>query len=437
MDAAGHLNPMVAVTQEIQRSAAASTRIFTSECSAAAFRASGTAADLCFIESLPAGAEGSTVEGVSSLAAKSFLDAQDAAATAVRAVAPYRPDVIVHDAFDLRGPVIAGVLGVPRVALLPVAGLRALGTDFAPRHHRLSAAVLAANDRLVSRFDVDALGEIGCTPVLFPSSQLTLVTALPDQEPPADPAGGHRELDNLSRALGPALKWVGPCLRRDSASGSAPSAGRQLTSHDVTVLVALGTNIGTFRRGDPMGGLPSGQEFLRSVMELVIDAFDHRPDHRVIVSTGGWEPVRPLRWPVNFDVRPSVAQRQVLADQADVFITHHGLSSTAEAVDAQVPMLSFPGYGDQLANAEFCRRVGVTLGSWDLTRPSLSCSTAQLREATARAVDRNASSAVRRELRTLRRRMRAAGGARIAAALIVDAATGHGFPHNADQKARG
>jgi len=44
--------------------------------------------------------------------------------------------------------------------------------------------------------------------------------------------------------------------------------------------------------------------------------------------------------------------------ESDVFITHHGLNSTHEAVFNRVPMISYPFFGDQPALAAKCRRFG-------------------------------------------------------------------------------
>lgn len=47
--------------------------------------------------------------------------------------------------------------------------------------------------------------------------------------------------------------------------------------------------------------------------------------------------------------------------RADVFITHHGSSSSHEAIAAMVPMLSFPFSGDQPFVAKRCQALGLAL----------------------------------------------------------------------------
>jgi UDP:flavonoid glycosyltransferase YjiC (YdhE family) len=46
---------------------------------------------------------------------------------------------------------------------------------------------------------------------------------------------------------------------------------------------------------------------------------------------------------------------------ADVFLTHHGMNSTHEAIIHRVPMLSYPFFWDQPGLAERCRSLGIAI----------------------------------------------------------------------------
>lgn len=74
-------------------------------------------------------------------------------------------------------------------------------------------------------------------------------------------------------------------------------------------------------------------------------------NHRLIVSSGGKEPDLKINLPGIYLFR-NVPQCEVLS-MADVFITHGGLNSIKESIDAEVPMLVYlaGSYGDQKGNS--------------------------------------------------------------------------------------
>ena len=73
----------------------------------------------------------------------------------------------------------------------------------------------------------------------------------------------------------------------------------------------------------------------------------------------------------NVRVARYVDQWQVL-QQADVFVTHHGLNSTHEAIYHRVPMLSCPILWDQPALARRCQELGLALPLMDAPRAALA-----------------------------------------------------------------
>ncbi|HSD09665.1 MAG TPA: glycosyltransferase, partial [Candidatus Binatia bacterium] len=86
-------------------------------------------------------------------------------------------------------------------------------------------------------------------------------------------------------------------------------------------------------------------------------------DVDVLVSLGGsdisvaarGELVRP-----NVRVVDYVDQWAVLGE-ADLFITHHGTNSTHESIFHEVPMISYPFFGDQPALARRCQELGLAV----------------------------------------------------------------------------
>ena len=66
---------------------------------------------------------------------------------------------------------------------------------------------------------------------------------------------------------------------------------------------------------------------------------------------------------------------------ADLFVTHHGLNSTHEAIFHRVPMLSYPFFGDQPELARCCQRLGLAVALADAPRAELEAPRVQ------RAVD--------------------------------------------------
>ena len=358
------------------------------------------------------------VPGTSALAVHSFLAPQPGLAALVHQVAAFRPDIVLYDIFDLGGKVAAHACGVPSAAALVFAGLRALGAEFVAEHEHPSPDIRRANDRMRHDFGIDVLGDAACLPVLFPSRDLSLVTAVEEQSPPCQP--GTERLTEIELLLGRALAWTGPWYGGSSRGAETPNfpwkqirlarlAGRRI------VFLSLGTNIMSFRFGHPMGGAPSGVEFVRTASQLAIDAFDGDSRVQLVVATGGYDGPIP-GWPAEAVLSPAVPQRQLLADGVDAFITHHGYNSTVEAIAAETPMVAFPGYGDQIANAEFCVAEGLSVARWDLRSPARTCRPGQLRQAVREAADPDRADA----LRGWRRRLADAGGADVAASLILD-----------------
>ncbi|MER5521338.1 glycosyltransferase [Streptomyces sp. NPDC002763] len=430
MDAVGHLNPMLALVSALTGDPRhCRVRAYGSPALGALYRRAG-AEFVPLDQRTPAPDSPPLSEPrPSDLAVRSFLAPQNGLDAVVNGVARFAPDVVVHDVFDLRGAVAARALGVPAAAVLPFAGLRALGDGFVRQHGSDHPALRAANARLVRDFGTDVLGDPVCLPVLFPSRSLSLVTAVEAQSPPPG-AAGMEALRFMERALGPALRWTGPWLGdvywgEESAHAVAyERAARRRAQGALSVLFSLGTNISTFRREAPMGGARSGAEYFDVALDLLLAALgdDHR--FHLLIARGSSEVRR--AWPANAVVADVLPQRALLAGAVDVFITHHGYNSTVEAVLHGVPAVALPGYGDQVANAAFSVARGVSVAHWDLRGPATSCTPDLLRRA---VLDAASATGPAEALPGVRRELLAGGGVGKAAELVTElAAASCGVP---------
>lgn len=102
-------------------------------------------------------------------------------------------------------------------------------------------------------------------------------------------------------------------------------------------------------------------EALRA-LEVLSDTFVTMPHVRAVISLGGrdiGDRATALRRS-NVRVEHYVDQWKILGD-ADVFITHHGLNSTHEAIFHRVPMISYPFFWDQPDQATKCQEFGVAI----------------------------------------------------------------------------
>jgi UDP:flavonoid glycosyltransferase YjiC (YdhE family) len=79
--------------------------------------------------------------------------------------------------------------------------------------------------------------------------------------------------------------------------------------------------------------------------------------------------------------------------EADIFITHHGLNSTHEAIFHEVPMLSYPLFADQPLLARRCQELGLAIPLVD--RPRAPVHPARLRAALRRIADERGAFARR------------------------------------------
>jgi MGT family glycosyltransferase len=99
------------------------------------------------------------------------------------------------------------------------------------------------------------------------------------------------------------------------------------------------------------------------VFEAVSETVANMPDASALISLGGATlddgVLRRLRRP-NVEAVEYTDQWAVLRE-TDIFLTHHGLNSTHEAIFRRVPMLSYPIFSDQPALAQRCQEFGIAV----------------------------------------------------------------------------
>lgn len=104
-------------------------------------------------------------------------------------------------------------------------------------------------------------------------------------------------------------------------------------------------------------------DIVMAFLRAVADSVGSMPEVRALISLGGAgyeETVRRCLTRANVAVVDYTDQRQALR-AADLFLTHHGLNSTHEAIMQGVPMLSYPIYADQPFLAERCQQLGLAI----------------------------------------------------------------------------
>ncbi|GGZ70864.1 nucleotide disphospho-sugar-binding domain-containing protein [Streptomyces echinoruber] len=428
IDAIGHMNPLLAVVAELAAlPGVEEVRSFGPPALAKAFTAVGARH-----VSLAAQPLGPTPPGLSDLAYKSFVHPLATSRSFVDAVAAFRPDAVLYDVFSVHGIIAARTLRVPSASLVTFPGYGALGEDFALQHGRPHPALDEASDAYRRMYGTDLLGE-GFLPTLFPSADLSVVTAAEELS---------REPDETTPRLLDALKpFLDTCVHVGAAQGHAryvPSPGApeqsgrperhradfpfellQRAKRDgrAVVLFSLGTVLTDFRFGTPVGGAPTGRDFLRAMLGHLTTALGGRADLTVVAAVGTrLSAEEEPRWPGNFLVRDFLPQREILDRYADVFVTHHGMNSTTEAILAGVPMVSLPGVGDQLANARTAVERGAAVAPWDVDDPYATVTAERLARAVDQALRDDRHRAACRELREAVLR---AGGAPRAARLVA------------------
>jgi UDP:flavonoid glycosyltransferase YjiC (YdhE family) len=247
-----------------------------------------------------------------------------------------RPSLILYDTFAVIGRAVALNLGIPYINVCaghnvdPAKLTDELLRDPATRiSHRCYSAVRALRERF---------NMADATPVSFISGSSPFLNVV--CEPP-------EFLDEPDRRRFEPVAFFGSLL-----DALPPREELRTRRTRCRAYVSFGTVI--WRR--------FAEEAIRSLRVLSC-VLGSTPGLRTIISLGGAplsdDVVASLESPT-VQVEPYVDQWAVLQD-ADLFVTHHGLNSTHEAIYHRVPMLSHPFFWDQPGLASKCREFGLAV----------------------------------------------------------------------------
>lgn len=274
-------------------------------------------------------------------------------------VAALEPDLIVYETFAVIAPVVARLLGLPyvNVATNQVCVPSVVPEMYLDPRLNLSDACTAAVERLR-----DVHGMPNASPFLWldgASPWLNLYC-----EPEAF-------LPSSKRAELAPCEFVG-CLAPELR---APVGESLFPDRDgrTRVYVSFGTYVWVY----------FGSQVLAAL--TVIAEASPALDVDVVITLGGFPiPDDERRRLTGCDCVTVVefADQWSALEEADIFITHHGVNSTHEAIYQEVPMLSYPFLGDQPLVAARCQELGLAVPLTSATLEAIEPS------AVARAIGR-------------------------------------------------
>ncbi len=266
----------------------------------------------------------------------------------VREVGAVGPAVVVYDAYAVMAPLVAARLGIPAVNVC--AGHASCAARY--RDGSRSSPIEVTSDECTQ-----GLATLRGTYGFERIDEYAYYAVSPDLniycEPPQFLLPEHR-----------------PLFEPVAFIGSVPEAGdpRRRAARPVFLTerpkayVSFGTVIWRYFSTEALAALDTLSAVLsQSGIETIISLGGHEVDAE---SRDALE--RP-----GVRVESFVDQWAALAD-ADLFVTHHGLNSTHEAIYQEVPMLSYPFFGDQPDLATRCQDLGLAIALTEAPRARLA-----------------------------------------------------------------
>lgn len=279
-----------------------------------------------------------------------------------------RPALILYETFAVIGRVVARALGIPFVNV-------STGHNLDPAHF---LPILAADPRVaISDACHRAVEILRGRWGLSDASPFSYVDGLSPHlnicsEPP-------EFLTEVERRTFEPVAFYG-CLADEAAAMPAHPPPRQGDPDRLRVYAAFGTV-----------SLKYYPDTAVALLLALSAAVADMPRACATISLGGaaidpaisYRLARP-----NVEVADSVDQWTVLGE-TDLFITHHGMNSTHEAIIRGVPMLSYPFFTDQPLLAERCRQLGIAIPLAETPRAAVTPDA--IRAAIAEVIEQRAS----------------------------------------------
>jgi UDP:flavonoid glycosyltransferase YjiC (YdhE family) len=275
----------------------------------------------------------------------------------IRDVTALRPALILYDGFAVIGRVVASAFGLPYVnvcaghAVTAVRYRALLTTD--PRV-RTSARCLRTVETLRERYGVHDASPFSY--VSEPSPYLNVYC-----EPPEYLTDAERRAFEPVLFFGslPPIEELDAGDRPDDRETPSPFGGG---ASGLKIYASFGTVVWRYWAREALAALG-----------VIADAVAAMPEARGVLSLGR-APVAPAD--VRALVRPNVSvasyvDQWAVLREADVFVTHHGLNSTHEAIFAGVPMISYPFFWDQPSLAAKCQDLGLAIALVETARDPL------------------------------------------------------------------
>jgi MGT family glycosyltransferase len=257
-----------------------------------------------------------------------------------REIATLRPAVLIHDTFAVIGTAVANILGIPRVNVCAGHNLSLVVTPEALGMPK----VFVSNDCLRG---VEALRVHYGMPNACPFSYASGLS--PHLNVYCEPPEFLCAEERLS--IEPVAFFGSLWTEQVDRETTAPAPFGEETSSRLRVYVSFGTVIWRYYEREAIAALRGITEALMGMPSVV-----------AVVGLGGRVPNADTHQLASRNVRvESYLQQWDVLREAAVFITHHGLNSTHEAIYHQTPMISYPFFSDQPGLAKRCQELGLAV----------------------------------------------------------------------------